>query len=566
MAKKPPAKKSVPVASNHATIRSIFDRENGARQESLNTARICAQFTKPYILPFQNLPPDSLTGTTQPLQENYQSLGAFGVGIVAGKMLNGFFPPALPWFKLNPAGKILFDPTIPAQNIENLKKALFLRELMIDEYINSAGTRAEFRGRQTGFRSSALRSILRLLVTGDTLDKMDDDGRTRGFRRDMYVTKRDSCTDVLYHVTLEEIDAISLPEKYLEKAKIDVDDYKEKKPDERQIKLYTYVCYQPHTKKWTVTQEINEVEVNTSDEEVSPYFSTPYEIVEGEHYGRGFVENNLGDLRSLDKLTERQLDWAGLASHMHIFINETSSLRAKDVDPNLNPTGSIGRAVVKGGIVDDIGLLSAASKVSDFNVVEKTVERIEARVGKIFLLGSESVRQSERTTAFEVQKTTLSDLENATGGLSTQVSEYMQTPRLHRAMFQLERGAWDEANQRWTPRVKALPKDAVNLEILTGIAALVKTRLADELLDVANVAKQLGQPALDKINMGVFMDTYIRYRQIYEPEIFFSEEQVAARKAQAHADAIKAQAAQQVIQSAGKIAEGRHGQPVQPQQ
>lgn len=564
MAKKPHAKKSVPIASDRATIASLFARDDGARQDNLNTARICAQFTKPYILPFQSLPPDTQGDVEQELQENYQSLGAFGVGIVAGKMLNGFFPPMLPWFKLNPAAHILYDPRINPLALEQVKKLLFLRELLVQAYMDSAGTRSEFRGRQTGFRSSALRSILRLLVTGDTLEKMDDDGRTRSFRRDMYVTARDSCCDALYHITKEEIDALSLSPKLLEKAKIDKDEYAEKRPDERQISLYTYICYQPQTRKWTVTQEVNEQEINTSDETVSQYFSTPYEIVEGENYGRGFVENNLGDLRSLDKLTERQLDWAGMASHMHMFINETSSVRAKDIDPNVNPTGSIGRATVKGGIVDDIGFMTMAGKMADFSVVEQTVARIENRVGKIFLLGSESVRNSERTTAFEIQKTTLSELESATGGLSTQVADYMQVPRLHRAMFQLERGNWDEGKQRWNPKVAALPKNAVDLEILTGINALVKSKLADELLNAANVAKMLGPDALAKINMGVFMDTYFRYRQIYEPAMLKSNEQVAAERQAAQEQAIKMAAAEQAIASAGAVAESHFSKGGQP--
>lgn len=561
MAKKPVAAKSVPMAANRVTLASIWGRENAARQHSLQTARICAQFTKPYILPFQNLPPEDASAAPQILQDNFQSLGAFGVGIVAGKMLNGFFPPALPWFKLNPAAYILYDQRIDPKAIEQVKNALFLRELLVASYLDSAGTRAEFRGRQTGFRSSALRSILRLLVTGDTLEKMDDDGRTRSYRRDNYITKRDSCCDVLYHETVEEIDALTLSPTQLEKANIRSDDYAEKRPDERQVKLYTYICYQPHTRKWTVEQEVNDHKINESEETVSQYFSTPYEIVEGEHYGRGFVENNLGDLRSLDKLTERQLDWAGMASHMHMFIDETSSVRAKDIDPNINPTGSIGRAKVKGGVVDDLGFMTMAGKMADFSVVEKTVERIESRVGKIFLLGSESVRNSERTTAFEIQKTTLSELESATGGLSTQVADYMQTPRLHRAMFQLERGDWDEGKQRWVPKIAALPKNAVDLEILTGISALVKTKLADELLNMANVAVALGPSALEKINMGVFMDVYARYKMIYEPALILSNEQVAANRKQAQAEAIKMQAAQQAIQSTGAIAENQASRP-----
>src|SRR5690606_30059423 len=152
--------------------------------------------------------------------------------------------------------------------------------------LESAGGRAEMRGRLSGFHSAKLRSLNQLLITGDTLEMMQDDFRIRVYRRDHYTTRRDGVGDVLYHTIVEEIDPLALsPDsdellaKQLEAVGLDRADLEDKSPADRLAKLYTHVRWNPLSKKWTVEQEINQKLLpldadggTASEETLSPFF------------------------------------------------------------------------------------------------------------------------------------------------------------------------------------------------------------------------------------------------------------------------------------------------------
>jgi hypothetical protein len=246
------------------------------------------------------------------------------------------------------------------------------------------------------------------------------------------------------------------------------------------------------------------------------------------------------------------MDWAGIASKMVPVIDETSAVRPKDLD---QPSGVPIRARVRAGVVDDVGFMTVG-KLNDWRVVSETIARIEARVAKALLIGAESVRPSERTTAFEVNATVVRALDGALGGLYTPIADLKQRPIIERAVWQAERDRL----------LKPLPRKHYETQILTGATALSRGSKVQGLLSIVEVARNLGPEAVAKIDTRALVDVLARYQNIYEPAVIKSDEQLAREQREAERAQTRALATEQAISSAGAIAEQRAAQPLIPQQ
>ncbi len=186
--------------------------------------------------------------------------------------------------------------------------------------------------------------------------------------------------------------------------------------------------------------------------------------------------------------------------------------------------------------------------------MESMIGMLDSQLSKAGLLGSESVRDSERTTKFEIQSVLIKELEGALGGLYTPIADYQQVPLVHRLEYQIVR---DKI-------ARPLPPEAVQLEVLTGIAALSKGAQISSLLNIVQAAQALGPEAMAKIDARVLLDVLARNQNVYEPGIIKTNAQVDAEKQQQMQQALAAAAAQQGIQSAGAIAVNRLSDPTAP--
>lgn len=519
------------------TIKALWEHDDPARQEILDRARMCAALTKPSVLPPRN------QSSSQKLPENYQSIGSRGVTTLEGRMVMALWPPEVPWFQLQPAAAIRYNPEIPPEVLQEIQDVLYLHELLIQATLESAGLRSNKYRRQSAFRSSKRMAISQLVVTGDTLEQMLDDYRVRVFRRDQYLTKRDSAGDVLYHVVNERIDPLTLSDEQISDANLDKTELMGKDVSDRMEDLYTKVEWQPWTRKWVIAQDLREQKINESEETISPFFSTAFDLSPGEDYGRGFVELNLGDLRTLNELEEKLLDFAAMAS-VHLIAKDYSSL-VRDEDLT-KPTGSVFSARVISGQVQDVGLLRA-EKMNDFQVVFQAAERKRKDLGGAMLIQSESVRDSERTTKFEVAEVTIRELEGVLGGFYAPLADQQQVPLLNRTIWQLKRDKL----------LPPIPEKSIDIRALTGVAALSRQIKLGKIMNIADIAKGFGDEALAKLDVGVLMDVAARYQSIYEPGLIKTNEQLAAEQQQALAIQAQSAAQQEAIGVAGSVAENQ---------
>lgn len=516
-------------------ISEMFTKADGQRSQIMERARKCAALSKPWYLPPLSQTPDTR------MPENYQSLGSRGVTNLEGRMVLALFPPEVPWLHLTPAPSIRYDPRMPPEMIQEIEARLYVHEMFIQATLESASLSLEDDRDVAGFRTVMRQAIGHVLVTGDTLLRLGDDYRLTNYGRPQYVTKRDPQGRVLWHVVKESVDIQTLTEEQRQKAAFDADRATKDDPTERMVDLYTCVEWMPQDSMWRICQETNGKIIVESWEPVSPYFAVPFDLPSGEDYGRGFIEQNLGDLRSLDELRQRLLEFAALASK-HLLVRDYRS-QTRDED-YAKDTGSVILGRVDGGQVQDAAFFKA-DKLADFKVCYDTATLIERGLGSAMLIQSEAVRDSERTTAYEVAKVTIAEVEGALGGFYAPTADRFQIPIARRTIYQLTR-------DRMLP---PLPKGAVELRTLTGIAALVREQKALNLLTFAEVARNLGPQALARINGDVFLDVYARYRQIDEAGLIKTPEQVKAEAQSALRLQGAAQAQEKAVDVLGNVAQ-----------
>lgn len=514
------------------TLEDRFQRESGEDQQVLDAARECAKISKPWLLPMKA----QTAGTDLP--ENFQSMGSRGLTATAGQVLQTLYPIDTPWYQLVLAAGLRFDPNIPPEVINDIEQKLFIRSLLGQAMLEGAGDPEDGR-MPMGFRMSKLMSLNQALGTGDSLERLDDSYRITVYRRDKYTTRRGTDGQVLSHMTTESIDVLTLTDAQLEKAGINKAEMQEKPSPERMMPLITLVEYQPWTRKWVVAQEVHKKEIVTSEEPCSNYFSTPYELVAGENYGRGLIELNKGDLSSFDELNERMLDFAATASKHTPVIDEASNLTAQDMEKR---SGVPLMDRVVNGVPQNVGYLKV-DKINDFNVVATVRSEIRKDLGAALLIQSETVRDSERTTAFEVQQVTIRDLQaRLTGFLG--VAEHQHPPLARRVDYQLTRDKL----------VQPLNRSDVQVRILTGLSSLTHAAKAADLVTLVEVFKGLGDSQMQRLNLDFIGDMYLRYKGIFEPGAVKSPEQVQKERDQMMREAIAAAAAEKGVEVAGDAA------------
>lgn len=510
---------------------------DGERQSILDRVRLCASLTKPSVLP-----PEGQTETGE-LPEPWQSLGARGVTNLEGRMLMALFPPDLPWFQFTLSAEVSTDPRVDDGFKQQVEQILFLREVLVQSVLESASLTTDTRRRRQSFRSRKRKAFTQLIVTGDVLEYLSDDFRLHVLRRDQYVTRRDGSGDVVMHIVSEKKDVLSLSEEDRVAAGLASEDWLSKRRSEREMPLYTRVDWNPMSRVWVIEQEINGVVINTTEEEVSPYFSTAFDLAPEEHYGRGFIELGLGDLRSYNSLCERMLDFAAIASKQHPCLDYNSNLTEEDL---MSPSGTVLRARVQGGQVQDLAWFRT-DKVADFSIVNNVLERLERSLGASMLLQSASVRDSERTTATEIVRITINELEGVLGGFYAPIADDQQIPLLARTVYQLEKQGL----------MTKMPREGVQVKALTGVDALAREAQAARVMDLVNAVAALGPEALAKVDIGVLVDVLARNATFHIPGLIKSNEQVAAERKAAMQAQAQMMLTEKAIDTVGNIAESR---------
>lgn len=501
------------------TGKALYLRLESLRHSYLERGRDCARLTLPHLLP------DEGDQTGRKFPTPYQSVGARGVNNLASSLLLSLLPPNAPFFRF------VIDPKA-VKNLEAMSpKAKGEAEQSLSEMERLV--MREIEG--LSIRVGLFEAVKQLIVTGNVLLYFPDEGPMRVIRLDRYVVKRDPMGHVRKIVIKENIAPAVLPPEIQGLAKTCMCAH------EDTVELYT-CCHVLPDNKVEVYQEIGGQiipdTISTYPIERSPFLALRMHRVDGEDYGRGYVEQYYGDLVSLESLSKSIVEAAAASSKVLFMVNPVGTTRAKKLAQS--PNG----AIIEGNAAD-VSVLQV-QKASDLQVALSTMNAINERLSYAFLLTEASIRNAERVTAEEVRLVTQS-IERQLGGIYSILSQEFQLPLVSRIIDRLTKAK----------KMPKISKDFITPTIVTGIDALGRGNDLSRLdLYLQGIAQILGPGGLQQyIDFREYMNRRAASLGIDTKGLVKSEEQIQQEQAAQMQMQMMAQAAPQATQSFGKILE-----------
>ena len=466
------------------------------REHFLDRAQECSELTIPSLVP-----PDGFHHSTE-LYNPFQSVGARGVNNLASKLLLLLLPPNSPFFRLAISGDAKVQLDQQKEMKSEVEKSLATIEREVSNKIE-----------QLALRVSVFEALKHLIVAGNVLTYLPKKGSMRVFPLTNFVCKRDASGNIIEIVIKETIHPTYLDKDTLQR----ISEYEDYKPDE-ECDLYTHI-YKTDEKSFYTCQEVKGVKIESS-QGTYPADALPYQAlrmvrVDNENYGRGYVEEFLGDLKSLEGLSQALVESAAASSKVVFMVRPNSITRKKDLANTRN-----GDIIT--GSSEDVSVLQA-QKQYDLQVVERSIAKLEERMSYAFLLNTAIQRDAERVTAQEIRYMA-QQLETSMGGIYSLLSQEFQLPLVTILMKRMS-----QANE-----IPSLPKNSVKPTIITGVEALGRgndlQKLREFVAEVANLA-QVNPAIIQSLNTQDLIKRIATGLGIDTEGLVKSEEELAQEQA-----------------------------------
>lgn len=378
------------------------------------------------------------------LEQPYNSLGAFGVNNLSSKLQTGLFPPNSPFFRLIPLKDLLKDLS-DAQKQETEDALVALEE----DILTLIGT-------------SRLRPMLSLvfkhLIIGGNIclyyNNTDETFSAIPFTN--YVCKRAGDGRLIHLIIKETKHHSLLDEKILNKLRsVDGVDVDAVVANNGTFDVYTGIKRQ--SDKFIRTQEIAKAiisEEKSFEEAELPYIVLRFGSVLGEDYGRSYVDDYIGDLKTVEELTKAIVNVSAITARIILLNNPTGMTNTADVADASNGD-------IISGDPRDLAYLQV-DKHADMKITKEQLSETQARVQRAFLLNSSIERDAERVTAAEIHYKA-QELEIALGDIYSLLVLELQLPVARILLTQALSNAKKD--------VKAVINN-VRPNIITGLEAL----------------------------------------------------------------------------------------------
>ena len=423
------------------TAKSRYDYLSSDRSQFLTEAEDAAKLTLPYLISGHE---ENTKGMKQ-LNTPWQSVGAKGVVALASKLSLSLVPPQTSFFKLQ-----LDESQLGQEFPPGVKSELDLSFAKIERTILDAIAASDDR-------VVIHQALQHLVVAGNALIFMGKDG-LKLFPLNRFVIERDGNGNVIEIVTKERINKKLIENQIPEEVLYSEEEGPESSIDEttgdkEECDVYTHITRDNNRFIWH--QEVFDRELDGSKGkapvETTPWLPLRFNTVDGEAYGRGRVGQFIGDLKSLEALSQALVEGSAAAAKVVFVVSPSSTTKPQTL-------ASAGNGAIVQGRPDDIGVVQVG-KTADFQTAYQLMAQLEGRLNEAFLILS--VRDSERTTAQEVQMTQM-ELEQQLGGLFGLLTIEFLVPYLNRKLSVFQK----------TGEIPKIPKGMVKPTIVAGINSL----------------------------------------------------------------------------------------------
>jgi hypothetical protein len=436
----------------------------------LDTARDCAALSLPYLL--------TATGVVngQKLRTPWQSIGAKGVNVMASKLMLSLFPVNTTFFKLQiNDGKLASDPNLDATIKSEIDLSLSKMERVVMQHVAESQDRVILH-----------QAMKHLIVTGNALVYMGSKG-VKLYPLDRFVVVRDGEGQPTEIVTVESIDRQFLPEQF-QQAKSTVNHTGDNTPTpdvdvtvgEGEAAVYTWAKLRDGQWRWRqeVDGEIVPESEGKSPKNTTPWLPLRFNVVDGEDYGRGRIEEYLGDLKSLEGLMQAMVEGSAAAAKVIFLVAPSATVKPSTL-------AKAGNGAIIQGRAEDVTAVQV-QKQADFATAYQMITQLVQRLSEAFLVLT--VRQSERTTAEEI-RATQQELNEQLGGIYGNLTTELVRPYLQRKLFTLQRAG----------DLPKLPKGIVFPTIIAGLEGIGRGQDRESLMMfLQTIGQSLGPEMLMK--------------------------------------------------------------------
>lgn len=460
-------------------IASRYQKLAGERSSYINRAVACASVTIPSLFP-----PEGSTGS-QDFHVPSQSLGAKLLNTLAAKLLLTLLPPNTPFFRL----------TVDDIDLGNDLDEDTVGE--VDEVLSDTEREVLRQTERNHLRPVLHETVKQLLVAGNGLIRTYDDSY-KLYKLESYVIKRDGRGRVEEGIICEPLDKQNVP-KHIAAQVPDFETQSEKK--QKEWKLYTQ--FKRNGSHWVVNQEmfgiIDPKARSTYPMNKLPWIPLRMIRVDGEDYGRSYVEEYIGDIKTVDVLSQALREASVAAARILYLVKPGSSTKPKVLQEAPNGGFATGKE-------EDVSVLQL-QKQADFAVARQHMVEIKEELSAAFLMNSSLARNAERVTATEI-RAMAQELETVLGGVYSLLATELQLPLVKITLGQLQKDK----------KLPSLPDGVLKPQVLTGVAALGRSQELDKVRLLLEYLAPLGPEVISQnINVSEYISRVAANLQI-DPE------------------------------------------------
>ena len=343
-----------------------YNELQSERQQFLDIAHECSQLTLPYLIKRQDDNSQHKKLTTP-----WQSIGAKATVTLASKLMLALLPPQTSFFKLQVRDDKLgeeLDPQIRSEIDLSFSKI----ERMVMSFINASNDRVVIH-----------QAMKHLIVAGNSLIFMGKDG-LKNYPLNRYVLERDGNGNIIEIVTKERISRKLVdgpdPKPNSVSAGGGLNGRTGAGTKDDDVEVYTHVKMDSKNGRWVWYQECLDCVLpdsrSTAPKNASPWLPLRFVSFDGEAYGRGRVEEFLGDLKSLEALSQALIEGSAAAAKVVFLVSPSSTTKPQTL-------AAAGNGAIIQGRPDDVQVVQVG-KTADFRTAFEMATTLGRRISDAF--------------------------------------------------------------------------------------------------------------------------------------------------------------------------------------